>query len=270
MEWMRELATMNEKEKERVLINIINAAAGCTVRGAAPSVILIAFRCLILCFFFANASWKKQTYINNEGFMSACSRSLSLSFFPPTSFSRPSNKSHSLQPKQSFNPITMSSSPTIARNVIALLALALVLLYTTTLVSAFPHHSHKAHPTTTTLATPTPSPAQGQCNTGAMHCCNSVQDSKSDEVSGLFGILGLSTEGLTGSVGIDCSPLSVLGFGGGNWYVVYLSLSLSLSSSSAEYALIFILFFAATRRPCAAQEINTVRLSPSLFVINPS
>lgn len=144
----------------------------------------------------------------------------------------------------------MSSSPTIARNVIALLAL--FLLYTTTLVSAFPHHSHKAHPTTTTLAAPTPSPAQGQCNTGAMHCCNSVQDSKSDEVSGLFGILGLSTEGLTGSVGIDCSPLSVLGFGGGNWYVV------SLYSTSAEYALIFILFFCSNASPvcCSGNQYS--------------
>nr|AGC26951.1 hydrophobin [Polyporus umbellatus] len=56
----------------------------------------------------------------------------------------------------------------------------------------------------------------GNCSTGSVQCCNSVHDSKETAVSTLLGLLGVSLEGITGSVGLGCSPLSVIGVGSGS------------------------------------------------------
>ncbi|EIW75084.1 hydrophobin [Coniophora puteana RWD-64-598 SS2] len=51
----------------------------------------------------------------------------------------------------------------------------------------------------------------GQCNTGSAVCCNSVQDVRSSPFSVPILSLGLSAEGVTGQVGLHCSPISALG-----------------------------------------------------------
>ncbi|KAF8994997.1 fungal hydrophobin-domain-containing protein, partial [Cyathus striatus] len=60
------------------------------------------------------------------------------------------------------------------------------------------------------------SPPVSQCNVGSLQCCNSVQSatSLSDPVSLLLGLLGVVVSGLTGQVGVTCSPISVVGVGG--------------------------------------------------------
>ncbi|TFK66061.1 hydrophobin-263 [Pluteus cervinus] len=50
----------------------------------------------------------------------------------------------------------------------------------------------------------------GNCNTGSTLCCNSVVASDSVMAVELEGLLNISPTGLTGLVGIACSPLSVL------------------------------------------------------------
>ncbi|KDQ60486.1 hypothetical protein JAAARDRAFT_109771, partial [Jaapia argillacea MUCL 33604] len=54
-----------------------------------------------------------------------------------------------------------------------------------------------------------------QCNVGTLNCCNSVQDSTSLGVTSLAGLLGIDLSGITGLVGLTCSPISVLGVGNG-------------------------------------------------------
>ncbi|KAF8068959.1 hydrophobin [Lyophyllum atratum] len=55
---------------------------------------------------------------------------------------------------------------------------------------------------------------EGQCNTGGNACCNSVQNADSENVSLLAALLGLNLSGVTGQVGVNCSPLSPVGLGG--------------------------------------------------------
>ncbi|KAJ3551688.1 hypothetical protein NP233_g13033 [Leucocoprinus birnbaumii] len=54
----------------------------------------------------------------------------------------------------------------------------------------------------------------GSCNTGSIQCCNTVQDASSTGVSQLAGLLGIALGSITGLVGLNCSPLSILGVGG--------------------------------------------------------
>ncbi|KAL3958218.1 hypothetical protein ACCO45_006380 [Purpureocillium lilacinum] len=54
----------------------------------------------------------------------------------------------------------------------------------------------------------------GTCNSGSLQCCNSVQSSSSDNSGTLLsGLVPVNLQGLTGSVGLDCSPINVLGIG---------------------------------------------------------
>ncbi|TFK65626.1 hydrophobin-251 [Pluteus cervinus] len=54
----------------------------------------------------------------------------------------------------------------------------------------------------------------GNCNTGSISCCNSVQSSQSTAVTQLAGLLGIDLGSITGLIGLSCSPLSILGAGG--------------------------------------------------------
>ncbi|TFK68177.1 fungal hydrophobin [Pluteus cervinus] len=52
-----------------------------------------------------------------------------------------------------------------------------------------------------------------QCNTGPVQCCNSLQDAS--DVSNLSGLLGVAAP-ITGLIGMNCTPLSVVNAFGGN------------------------------------------------------
>ena len=72
----------------------------------------------------------------------------------------------------------------------------------------------------TPSATPSSSSGSGgQCNTGPIHCCDSVQDASSPDASNILKGLSLGVPIAAGvPVGLNCSPLSVLGLGtAGNW-----------------------------------------------------
>ncbi|KAI9460674.1 hydrophobin 2 [Boletus coccyginus] len=56
-----------------------------------------------------------------------------------------------------------------------------------------------------------------QCNTGSIHCCDTIYPSSSTFVTGLFGLLGLPpVSGGSSQVGISCSPTTVAGSGTGS------------------------------------------------------
>ncbi|KAL1739778.1 fruiting body protein SC1 [Schizophyllum fasciatum] len=56
-----------------------------------------------------------------------------------------------------------------------------------------------------------------QCSSGPVQCCNSTVDSKdasTSAVGGLLGLLGIKVGDLTGLIGINCTPINVIGIGG--------------------------------------------------------
>nr|AHZ18303.1 hydrophobin 7 [Tricholoma vaccinum] len=62
-------------------------------------------------------------------------------------------------------------------------------------------------------SSPSGSPSGGQCNTGPVQCCNSVTTANHQDTSILLGLLGLVLDPSI-LVGLQCSPLNVLGVGG--------------------------------------------------------
>ncbi|KAH7912641.1 fungal hydrophobin [Hygrophoropsis aurantiaca] len=54
-----------------------------------------------------------------------------------------------------------------------------------------------------------------QCNTGSASCCDSTQSAEDFSKTDLADSLGLSTGDVTGLVGLDCTPISVIGVGSG-------------------------------------------------------
>ncbi|KAF9005095.1 fungal hydrophobin-domain-containing protein [Cyathus striatus] len=66
------------------------------------------------------------------------------------------------------------------------------------------------------LAAASAIPRDGQCSTGAIQCCNETQSSTnlSNPVTALLGLLGVVVGDITALVGLNCSPISVIGVGG--------------------------------------------------------
>ena len=74
------------------------------------------------------------------------------------------------------------------------------------------------------VARATPSPPSGsveQCNTGPIQCCNNLQSVSNDVIAGILGSFGVVTQGETTLVGVNCSPIDILGIGGNSWCVVF-------------------------------------------------
>ncbi|TFK37481.1 hydrophobin-319 [Crucibulum laeve] len=64
------------------------------------------------------------------------------------------------------------------------------------------------------VASPTAGSGSNQCSTGSVQCCNSVQDAKSAQAaSAIAGLVGVITGPITGQVGLECNPISVIGAG---------------------------------------------------------
>ncbi|KAJ8488970.1 hypothetical protein ONZ51_g3231 [Trametes cubensis] len=68
----------------------------------------------------------------------------------------------------------------------------------------------------TALAAATPVPqGSASCNTGPISCCQDVRSASDGAVTTLLGLLGVVLQDVTASVGLNCSPISVIGVGGG-------------------------------------------------------
>ncbi|KAK0434475.1 hydrophobin [Armillaria borealis] len=64
------------------------------------------------------------------------------------------------------------------------------------------------------LATATAIPRDSAtCASGTAQCCQSTQSPTSASMQTLAGLLGIVLGGLTGNVGLTCSPITVLGLG---------------------------------------------------------
>jgi hypothetical protein len=68
------------------------------------------------------------------------------------------------------------------------------------------------------LAVATPAAVRRDtCSTGSIQCCESVQSASSPGVATLLGLLGIVLQDVTAEVGLTCSPITVIGAGGGTW-----------------------------------------------------
>ncbi|KAF8963575.1 fungal hydrophobin-domain-containing protein [Flammula alnicola] len=54
----------------------------------------------------------------------------------------------------------------------------------------------------------------GDCDTGSLNCCQSTQSSSTTSITELAGLLGIALPDLGALVGLNCSPLDILGIGG--------------------------------------------------------
>ncbi|KAF9442647.1 fungal hydrophobin [Macrolepiota fuliginosa MF-IS2] len=64
-----------------------------------------------------------------------------------------------------------------------------------------------------TSAAPTV-PMQNSCNVGKMQCCNKTVNHTSESNTQLLGTIGVAVSGVTGLIGLGCSPIDVLAVGG--------------------------------------------------------
>ncbi|KAI9069428.1 hydrophobin 2 [Trametes sanguinea] len=66
------------------------------------------------------------------------------------------------------------------------------------------------------LATATPLEARQTCSTGAIQCCETTTTANSAAASAILGLLGVVVQDVTAIVGLNCSPVNVVGVGGSN------------------------------------------------------
>ncbi|KAI0713767.1 fungal hydrophobin-domain-containing protein [Earliella scabrosa] len=55
-----------------------------------------------------------------------------------------------------------------------------------------------------------------KCNTGPVQCCNKLESANSDAGSAILSLLGIAVQDVTAKIGLECSPLSVVGVGSGS------------------------------------------------------
>nr|QTF98737.1 hydrophobin HGFII [Grifola frondosa] len=66
------------------------------------------------------------------------------------------------------------------------------------------------------LAAATPVLRRGDCNTGPIQCCQSTETAGSAAGSALLGLLGVVVQSVDVVLGLNCSPISVIGVGSGS------------------------------------------------------
>ncbi|EIN06927.1 fungal hydrophobin [Punctularia strigosozonata HHB-11173 SS5] len=63
-------------------------------------------------------------------------------------------------------------------------------------------------------ASPTQLSARQSCDTGSIQCCDSTTTTSDPVTSLLLGLLGIVVSGVDIPIGLNCSPISVVGVGG--------------------------------------------------------
>ncbi|PIL23073.1 hypothetical protein GSI_14381 [Ganoderma sinense ZZ0214-1] len=62
-------------------------------------------------------------------------------------------------------------------------------------------------------ALPTPGAGAGKCNTGSLHCCNTVDKSSDSSVTGGLSLLSVFFKEIDAAIDLQCSPINVIGVG---------------------------------------------------------
>ncbi|EIW61083.1 hydrophobin 1 [Trametes versicolor FP-101664 SS1] len=66
------------------------------------------------------------------------------------------------------------------------------------------------------LAVATPLEARQDCSTGALQCCDSTETAGSAAGAALLGLLGIVVQDVNVLLGVNCSPITVIGVGAGS------------------------------------------------------
>ncbi|KAI0653914.1 fungal hydrophobin [Cubamyces menziesii] len=69
-----------------------------------------------------------------------------------------------------------------------------------------------ASTTTITVSAPASTPT-GTCSTGPIQCCQSVGKASDPAFNALLGLLGVVIDGFDALLGLQCSPISIVGVG---------------------------------------------------------
>ncbi|PPR01333.1 hypothetical protein CVT24_006335 [Panaeolus cyanescens] len=64
-------------------------------------------------------------------------------------------------------------------------------------------------------AAPAPGGINNSCNTGPVQCCNQLFEAEDESYKGILSLLGVVLGPVTGQVGLNCSPLTLIGLGSG-------------------------------------------------------
>ncbi|KAL0575461.1 hypothetical protein V5O48_006513 [Marasmius crinis-equi] len=64
-------------------------------------------------------------------------------------------------------------------------------------------------------AIPTGGGSGGNCNTGELKCCNTVEKASDPAAAGVLALIGVVVQDLNVLVGLQCSSLTVIGVGNG-------------------------------------------------------
>ncbi|KAH9857427.1 fungal hydrophobin-domain-containing protein [Lenzites betulinus] len=64
------------------------------------------------------------------------------------------------------------------------------------------------------LAAATPLEARQSCSTGAIQCCEQTTSANSASGAAILGLLGIVVQDANVLLGLNCSPISVVGVGG--------------------------------------------------------
>ncbi|KAH9919989.1 fungal hydrophobin [Epithele typhae] len=83
------------------------------------------------------------------------------------------------------------------------------------LAAAIPGGAPPPATTTVTVTAPASAPTDA-CSTGPVQCCNSVGSANDPAFGLLLGLLGIVVDGVDVLLGVDCSPIKVVGLGGGS------------------------------------------------------
>ncbi|KAH9849352.1 fungal hydrophobin-domain-containing protein [Lenzites betulinus] len=82
------------------------------------------------------------------------------------------------------------------------------------LAAAMPGGAPPPPPTVTITATAPPPSATGDlCSTGSLQCCQSVGGASDPVIGVILGLLGIVIDGVDVLLGLQCSPIKIVGLG---------------------------------------------------------
>ncbi|KAI0682241.1 fungal hydrophobin [Earliella scabrosa] len=79
-----------------------------------------------------------------------------------------------------------------------------------------PQQTVTQHTTITVTATPPASTGGGSlCSTGDLQCCKSIGSAADPLIGTILGLLDIVVQGVDALLGLECSPIKIVGLGGG-------------------------------------------------------
>ena len=72
------------------------------------------------------------------------------------------------------------------------------------------------------------------CSTGPIQCCDTVEQASAPSATSILASIGVVVQNVDALVGLTCDPITVIGAGGGSWYVFTVGFAASVANSLAR------------------------------------